>query len=62
MGHRAGVTYLDRPPTFKELADLDSLAKLLAEQPHNFNGTDVQGYHAVSLIIFILDYSWLVFE
>jgi hypothetical protein len=44
------------------LADLDSLAKLLAEQPHNFNGTDVQGYHAVSLLGLILDYKGLVSE
>ena len=48
LGHRAGVTYLDRPPTFKELADLDQLALLLAAQPHNFNGTAVQGYHAIT--------------
>ena len=51
------MTYLDRPPTFQELADLDRLAVLLAKQPHNFNGTDVQGYHAVGFIIFrLLDY------
>eukprot|EP00842_Homolaphlyctis_polyrhiza_P006406 jgi/Hompol1/6767/HPOL_002371-RA len=48
MAHRAGVTYLNRPPTLTELANLDQLAKLLAAQPHNFNGTPVQGYHAVT--------------
>ena len=52
LGHRAGVTYLDRAPTFTELADLDQLAILLAAQPHNFNGKSVQGYHAV-IISFI---------
>ncbi|KAH6567839.1 hypothetical protein BASA62_005800 [Batrachochytrium salamandrivorans] len=48
LGHRAGVTYLSRQPTLHEISDLDLLAKLLAEQPHNFNGTSVQGYHAVT--------------
>ncbi|KAL2918266.1 hypothetical protein HK105_202193 [Polyrhizophydium stewartii] len=48
LGHRAGVTYLNRQPTLTELADLDQLAAMLAAQPHNFNGTAVQGYHAVT--------------
>jgi CubicO group peptidase (beta-lactamase class C family) len=48
LGHRAGLTYLDKAPTLKDLQDLDSMAVLLASQPHNFNGTMVQGYHAVT--------------
>ena len=48
LGHRAGVTFLDRPPSLKELADLDKMALLLAKQEHNFDGTQVQGYHAVN--------------
>ncbi|EGF82083.1 hypothetical protein BATDEDRAFT_18969 [Batrachochytrium dendrobatidis JAM81] len=48
LGHRAGVTYLSRQPTLDEIANLDQLAKLLAAQPHNFNGTLIQGYHAVT--------------
>ncbi|KAJ3087810.1 hypothetical protein HK102_010234 [Quaeritorhiza haematococci] len=48
LGHRAGVTYLNRQPSLTEIADLDQLAALLAAQPHNFNGSEVQGYHAVT--------------
>ena len=48
LGHRAGVTFLNQPPTFKQIADLDQLAHILASQPHNFNGNVVQGYHAVT--------------
>ncbi|KAI8807884.1 beta-lactamase/transpeptidase-like protein [Cladochytrium replicatum] len=48
LSHRAGVTFLRRQPTLSEISDLDRLAKLLASQEHNFNGTAVQGYHAVT--------------
>ncbi|KAJ1569224.1 hypothetical protein HK096_003816 [Nowakowskiella sp. JEL0078] len=48
LGHRAGLTYLRRQPTLTEVQDLDMLAEFLAAQPHNFNGTAVQGYHAVT--------------
>ncbi|KAI9205776.1 beta-lactamase/transpeptidase-like protein [Polychytrium aggregatum] len=48
LGHRGGVAYLDRQPTLKELSDLDRMATLLASQPHNFDGSEVQGYHAVT--------------
>jgi CubicO group peptidase (beta-lactamase class C family) len=54
LGHRAGLTYLDRRPTLKQTADLDQLAELLAAQSHNFDGRPVQGYHAVSQNIFCL--------
>lgn len=47
LGHRAGLTYLDRAPSLQEIMNLDDMALLLASQPHNFNGTEVQGYHAV---------------
>ncbi|KAJ3123603.1 hypothetical protein HK098_001813 [Nowakowskiella sp. JEL0407] len=48
LGHRAGVTYLNKQPTLKQLQDLDLLAEMLAKQPHNFGGEAVQGYHAVT--------------
>jgi CubicO group peptidase (beta-lactamase class C family) len=48
LGHRAGLTYLDRAPTLQEIMNLDDMAVLLASQSHNFNGTEVQGYHAVT--------------
>ncbi|KAI8928654.1 beta-lactamase/transpeptidase-like protein [Entophlyctis helioformis] len=48
LSHRAGVTYLSRPPSLTEIANLDLLSSLLAAQPHNFNGSSVQGYHAVT--------------
>ncbi|TPX32746.1 hypothetical protein SmJEL517_g04210 [Synchytrium microbalum] len=50
LGHRAGVTYLDNDnqPTLQEISDLDQMAELLARQPHNFNGSVVQGYQAVT--------------
>ena len=48
LGHRAGLTWLDRAPSLSEIADLDQMAKLLASQPHNFDGKPVQGYHAVT--------------
>ncbi|KAJ2993769.1 hypothetical protein HDV02_002076 [Globomyces sp. JEL0801] len=48
LGHRAGVTFLDQQPSLLQIGNLDEMAKLLASQPHNFNGSSVQGYHAVT--------------
>ncbi|KAI8911026.1 beta-lactamase/transpeptidase-like protein, partial [Gorgonomyces haynaldii] len=48
LGHRAGVTYLDKAPSLQDIADLDRMAVLLAGQRHNFNGTQMQGYHAIT--------------
>ena len=48
LGHRAGLTYLDIAPSFSDVGNLDQLAILLARQSHNFNGTIVQGYHAIT--------------
>ncbi|KAJ3215573.1 hypothetical protein HDU67_000231 [Dinochytrium kinnereticum] len=48
LGHRAGVTYLSRGPTLEEIGDLDRLARMLAAQPHNFNGKDIQGYAGIT--------------
>ena len=48
LGHRAGLTFLDRQPTLKEVGDLNILSQLLSNQTHNFNGELVQGYHAVT--------------
>ncbi|KAJ3332314.1 hypothetical protein HDU76_000644 [Blyttiomyces sp. JEL0837] len=46
LGHRAGVTYLNRGPTFHEIKNLTKLAIILAQQPHNFGGRPIQGYAA----------------
>ncbi|KAJ3117925.1 hypothetical protein HDU96_004829 [Phlyctochytrium bullatum] len=48
LGHRAGVTYLSRGPTLDEIADLDRLAQILAAQPHNFDGKEIQGYAGIT--------------
>ncbi|CAG8478101.1 29615_t:CDS:2 [Gigaspora margarita] len=47
--HRAGVSYIDsHQMTLSDLSDLDSLAKILQSQPHNFNGVSTKAYHGVS--------------
>ncbi|TPX32789.1 hypothetical protein SmJEL517_g04174 [Synchytrium microbalum] len=49
MGHRAGVSYLDgkeRRPNAEQWSNLDVLAKMIADQPHNFDGKSVQSYHS----------------
>ncbi|KAI8851648.1 beta-lactamase/transpeptidase-like protein [Chytridium lagenaria] len=48
LGHRAGVTYLTRGPTLEEIGDLDRLARMLAAQPHNFEGKSIQGYAGIT--------------
>jgi CubicO group peptidase (beta-lactamase class C family) len=42
LGHRGGITFLDKGPTLSELKDLDKLSKMLAAQSHNFNGKPIQ--------------------
>ncbi|CAG8736052.1 2456_t:CDS:2 [Dentiscutata erythropus] len=47
--HRAGVGFIDsHQMTLSDLSNLDSLAKILQSQPHNFNGVPTKGYHGVS--------------
>ncbi|KAF0540870.1 beta-lactamase/transpeptidase-like protein [Gigaspora margarita] len=48
VNHRAGVTYLDTQVTKSELEDLDQLAKILAAQPHVFDGVPLRAYHAAT--------------
>ncbi|RIB03587.1 beta-lactamase/transpeptidase-like protein [Gigaspora rosea] len=48
VNHRAGVTYLDTQLTKSELEDLDKLAKILAAQPHSFDGVPLRTYHAAT--------------
>ncbi|KAJ3256676.1 hypothetical protein HK103_005171 [Boothiomyces macroporosus] len=48
LGHRGGVTWLDKQPTLSDIGNLDRMANILASQKHNFNGTKTQGYHAVT--------------
>ncbi|ORY27593.1 beta-lactamase/transpeptidase-like protein [Rhizoclosmatium globosum] len=50
LQHRSGVAFLDkeRIPTPEDLLNLDLLASKIAGQPHNFNGTQVSAYHAVT--------------
>ncbi|KAJ3194563.1 H(+)-transporting V0 sector ATPase subunit a [Irineochytrium annulatum] len=48
LGHRAGVTYLKRPPSASDISDLDVMSDLLASQPHNFEGQRVQGYAGIT--------------
>ncbi|CAG8478938.1 15001_t:CDS:2 [Dentiscutata heterogama] len=44
VNHRAGVNYIDK----SEFEDIDKLAKILADQPHLFDGVPVRAYHAVT--------------
>ncbi|CAG8540236.1 1563_t:CDS:2, partial [Cetraspora pellucida] len=47
--HRAGVGYIDsHQMTLSDLSNLDSLAKILQSQPHNFNSVPTKAYHGVS--------------
>ncbi|CAG8698334.1 17052_t:CDS:1 [Dentiscutata erythropus] len=49
INHRGGVNFLDTQLTKSDLEDLDKLAKILAVQPHVFDGVPVRAYHAVTL-------------
>ncbi|CAG8492031.1 3499_t:CDS:2 [Racocetra fulgida] len=47
--HRAGVGYIDsHQMTLSDLSNLESLAKILQSQPHNFNGVPTKAYHGVT--------------
>ncbi|CAG8443792.1 23679_t:CDS:2 [Dentiscutata erythropus] len=48
VNHRAGVTYLETQLTKSDLEDLDKLAKILAAQPHIFDGVTARAYHAAT--------------
>ncbi|CAG8467373.1 10714_t:CDS:2 [Cetraspora pellucida] len=47
VNHRAGVNYLDNMSD-SDFEDLDKLAKVLAAQPHSFDGVPNRAYHAVT--------------
>ncbi|CAG8802712.1 22597_t:CDS:1, partial [Dentiscutata erythropus] len=48
VNHRAGVNHLDTQLAKSDLEDLDKLAKILAGQPHVFDGVPVRAYHAIT--------------
>ncbi|KAJ3080849.1 hypothetical protein HK102_002771 [Quaeritorhiza haematococci] len=49
LGHRAGLSWLNPPtPTLDEIDDFDGFGQRLAADPHKFNGTKIQGYHATT--------------
>ncbi len=49
LSHQAGLPAIDRPLTIDDLADLDILAKALAEQKPAWTPGARHGYHAISL-------------
>lgn len=48
MRHTAGMAAFDKPLSLDIVKDREALADFLAQQPHNFNGTRVHAYHAIS--------------
>ncbi|CAG8489916.1 15081_t:CDS:2 [Cetraspora pellucida] len=49
MTHTAGVGWIDvKQLTISDLENLDHLEKILASQPHNFNGKPTRSYHALT--------------
>lgn len=48
MRHTAGVPTLQEPISLAVAKDRKLLAETLAREPHNFNGTRVHAYHAVT--------------
>ncbi|CAG8493000.1 1363_t:CDS:1 [Ambispora leptoticha] len=49
MVHVAGVSFIDHHTIkVEDLKDMDHLAKILQEQPHNWNGVPTRAYHAVT--------------
>ena len=53
---RSGVAYLEgkeRRPNCNQWADLDVLASMIADQPHNFGGKAVQCYHSFTRGFFL---------
>jgi CubicO group peptidase (beta-lactamase class C family) len=49
LSHQAGLPAIDRPLSIEDLADLDIMAKALAEQKPAWTPGDKHGYHAISL-------------
>ncbi|KAL0488950.1 beta-lactamase domain-containing protein [Acrasis kona] len=50
MAHASGVSFLDKTIPWSVIgtdSNLDELGRLLAEQPHNFDGKRTVGYHAL---------------
>ena len=48
MQHAAGVNYLENGITFAEAEDPERFSRILASQPHTFNGVRTRSYHAVT--------------
>ncbi|CAG8729541.1 35518_t:CDS:1, partial [Racocetra persica] len=49
MTHTSGVGWIDvKQLTVSDLENLDHLEKILARQPHNFNGKPTRSYHALT--------------
>lgn len=48
MRHTSGVGALDAPLSMANVTDSVVFADILAKQPHNFNGTPVHSYHAIT--------------
>ncbi|KAI8991551.1 beta-lactamase/transpeptidase-like protein [Mycotypha africana] len=48
MRHTAGVGGFDLPLNYSVATDPERFAQFLAAQPHNFNGTPIHSYHAIS--------------
>jgi CubicO group peptidase (beta-lactamase class C family) len=49
LSHQAGLAVIDRPLSLEDLADLDLLAGVLAEQAPAWEPGTRQGYHGISL-------------
>lgn len=48
MRHRSGMACLDNPLSYENVSNPDTLADILAKQPHNFDGKPVHAYHAIT--------------
>ena len=46
--HAGDVVYINTPIKTELLTDFDELAKVLAAQPHNFEGKRTSAYHILS--------------
>jgi CubicO group peptidase (beta-lactamase class C family) len=49
LSHQAGLSAIDKPLAIEDLADLDILAKALADQKPAWTPGDRHGYHGISL-------------
>ncbi|KAL7312064.1 hypothetical protein PS15m_007864 [Mucor circinelloides] len=48
MRHTSGVGALDTPLSLANVTDYATFTKILAEQPHNFDGVPTHAYHAIT--------------